>query len=276
MKIIIESGATKSSWRLLDGTGVRSLEFPGMNVSTMPMEHVLEVLYGSLAELGVAEAEGLYLYTAGVVTPEIRSQLVSGIRERVAVKDIDIQDDMMAAARAVCGNGKGIVAILGTGSNTCFFDGSTLSQNVRSGGYIIGDEGGGASLGKIFLADLVKGLVPSDVRAAFAEKFDDSYAGVVSLVYKSPTPAASLGSIAPVLLPLYDKSEYVKGLIDGNFRLFIERSLKAYDTASYPVGVVGGWGYVCRDIFSRLCADSGIRTGTFVKAPIDGLVNFHA
>ena len=276
MKIVVEAGATKSSWRIVSGDAqVRAFQSQGMNVSTMSMEHVLKVLSDSLSDLGEQKADGFYLYVAGIVTPQIRGMLEHCIRTWIDAADIDIQNDLVAAARSVCGRSPGIVAILGTGSNACQWDGTDVSFRVRSGGYIIGDEGGGAALGKMFLADFIKGLVPADIAADFASSHDASYEGIVSLVYKSAAPAGALGSLAPWLLERYS-NPYVKDLIDNNFQDFIDRSLKHYDTTLYPVGVVGGWGFACRDIFSGLCAASGIRLGRFESEPINGLVTYHS
>lgn len=277
MRIIVESGATKSDWRIVGGDGTTpppARLFPGMNVSTMPLDHVLGVLTDALESLGRPKLEGLYLYVAGIVTPAIREALESRIRELIDVGEIDIQNDLVAAARAVCGRSEGIVAILGTGSNTCFYDGETVSQKVRSGGYIIGDEGGGACLGKLFIADFIKGLVPEDVAADFASRFDATYAGIVEKVYRSPAPAGFLGSLAPFILSHYGNS-YVKSLVDGNFQSFVDRALRHYDTQRYPVGVVGGFGFACREIFTRICSENGLRIGGFEAEPINGLLKYH-
>jgi N-acetylglucosamine kinase-like BadF-type ATPase len=276
MTVVVEAGATKSDWRYLDGTGERRVLLPGINVSTISMERNLEVLAEGLSAAGVPHLDGLYLYVAGIVTPQVRSEVLDFVRSKVSVGDFDIQDDLVAAARSVCGRSEGIVAILGTGSNACFWDGSGVNIGVRFGEYVTGDEGGGACLGKLFLGDYIKGLVPSDVADEYAASHDASYEGIVALVYRSEAPAGALGSLAPWLLERYGTSSYVRELIDGNFQSFIRRSLLRYDVARYPVGVVGGWGSACREIITRLCAEAGIQTGTFVAQPIDGLVRFHS
>ncbi|MBO6169458.1 MAG: hypothetical protein J6O51_05745 [Bacteroidales bacterium] len=276
MKIIIEAGATKSDWRLISGSEqLKSQLFPGMNVSTIAMEHNLDTLTHALDELGRPQLEGLYLYTAGIVTPQVSQNLEARIRSLIQVDEVEIKDDLIAAARAVCGRQPGIVAILGTGSNACFWDGSSVSFKVRSGGYILGDEGGGATLGRLFLSDYIKGLVPDEVAADFASRFDASYEGIVALVYRSEAPAAALGRLAPFILSHYS-DPYIKELVDGNFRSFIRRSLLRYDFTHYRVGVVGGLGSACRDIFSRLCEQEGVRLGSFEAEPINGLLKFHS
>ena len=275
MKIVVEAGATKSDWRILGGRGQERLLLPGMNVSTATPEHNRQVLRDGLAQAGAGSLDGFYLYTAGIVTPQVREDLSAFIRSICDVRDIDIQDDLVAAARAVCGRSEGIVAILGTGSNACFWDGGAVSFRVRSGGYILGDEGGGAVLGKLFLSDYIKGAVPAAVAADFASRFDATYEGIVALVYRSESPAGALGSLAPFILSHYG-DPYVKALVDGNFRSFVRRSLLKYDTARYPVGVVGGWGNACRDIFTRICAEEGVRVGRFESEPIRGLLEYHS
>jgi len=275
MKVVIESGATKSDWRELVGGAVASQVLrDGMNVSSMPLERVKAVLTEGLSGQDMP-LEGVYLYTAGVVTDDIRTELEAHIRSLVNTREVDIQDDLMGAARAVCGREPGIAAILGTGSNTCFYDGEAVQQKVYSGGYVLGDEGSGATLGRLFLADLIKGLVPEGIAADFGRLFDGSYAGIVEAVYRNAAPSAYLGSLAPFILSYYD-DPYIRRLVDGNFRAFIDRALSRYDCEHYPVGIAGGFGWACRDILGPMLEASGIRVTRFVKSPVDALCTYHA
>lgn len=275
-KIIVESGATKSDWRVLgqDGREVKRFLRAGTNVSSMKLEDIKATLTEAFASEGLEKAAGFYLYTAGVVTPEIADELVKHLRSLAQIDEIEINNDLMGAARGACGHEPGIAAILGTGSNTCFYDGSSLSQKVYSGGYVIGDEGSGASLGKLFLADFIKGLVPDEIATDFAKEFDSSYAGIVQGVYRSASPSGYLGSLAPFILRHYSHP-YAKALVDKNFQSFIDRSLLRYDTARYPVGIVGGFGWACKDIITPLLDKAGIKVSRFIKAPIEGLCEYH-
>lgn len=275
-KIIVESGATKSDWRVLGGDGSEVKRFlrAGTNVSSMKLEDIKSTLTEAFASEGLEKAAGFYLYTAGVVTPEIADELVKHLRSLAQIDEIEINNDLMGAARGACGHEPGIAAILGTGSNTCFYDGSTLSQKVYSGGYVIGDEGSGASLGKLFLADFIKGLVPDEIARDFAKEFDSSYAGIVQGIYRSASPSGYLGSLAPFILRHYSHP-YAKALVDKNFQSFIDRSLLRYDTARYPVGIVGGFGWACKDIITPLLDKAGIKVSRFIKAPIEGLCEYH-
>ena len=274
--IIVESGATKSEWRVLERGGKEVKRFfrAGMNVSTMRMEDVQATLAEAVGREGLMNAGGFYLYTAGIVTPEVRRMVEGLLRDHFRIGEVDIQNDLTGAARAACGHEPGIAAILGTGSNTCFYDGELLTQKVYSGGYVIGDEGSGASLGKRFLADYIKGLVPEPLATDFAREFDASYAGIVQGVYRSASPSGYLGSLAPMILRHYDHP-YARDLVDRNFQDFIDRSLLRYDVAAYPVGIVGGFGWACRDILRPLCEKAGIRISRFIQAPIEGLCAYH-
>ena len=274
MKIVVEAGATKSDWRILDGGTERRMLLPGVNVSTISLAENLGTLREGLVQSGAKRLDGFYLYTAGIVTPEIKETITGHLRSLASIDEVEVHDDLVAAARSVLGRNPGIVAILGTGSNVCSWNGERVSFKARSGGYILGDEGGGAALGKRFLADLIKGLVPDAIAAEFGKNFDASYEGIVDGVYRSAAPAAYLGRFAPWLLERYS-DQYVKSLIDGNFRSFIERLLLRYDTSA-PVGVVGGWGFACQDIFRSLCSGYGISVGEFIREPVSGLVRFHS
>ena len=247
----------------------------GVNVSTMRMDAIKNIISetaGQLAQDGISE---IYFYTAGVVTEEISSELKNVLNKIIPCAICDIQNDLTAAARAVCGHSTGIAAILGTGSNSCLFDGEKIIQRVYSCGYILGDEGSAATLGKLFIADFLKGLVPAEVAADFASRYDSDYATIVQNVYRSEaSPSGYLGSFAPFVMEHYS-DEYIRELVEGNFRSFIRRSLKQYDTERYPVGVVGGFGYALKDIFAKVAEEEGVKISRFIKEPIDGLMDYH-
>ena len=277
MILIVESGATKSDWRVIskDGKEMKRIIAEGVIVSTMRMDAIKNIISetaGQLAQDGISE---IYFYTAGVVTEDISSELKSVLNRTIPCAICDIQNDLTAAARAVCGHSTGIAAILGTGSNSCLFDGEKIIQRVYSCGYIIGDEGSAATLGKFFIADFLKGLVPAEVAADFASRYDSDYATIVQNVYRSEaSPSGYLGSFAPFIMEHYS-DEYIRELVEGNFRSFIRRSLKQYDTERYPVGVVGGFGYALKDIFAKVAEEEGVKISRFIKEPIDGLIDYH-
>ena len=277
MILIVESGATKSDWRVIskDGKEMKRIITEGVNVSIMRMDAIKNIISDTAEQLAQDAISEIYFYTAGVVTDEIAGELEGILKQAIPDAICDIQNDLTAAARAVCGHSTGIAAILGTGSNSCLFDGEKIIQRVYSCGYILGDEGSAATLGKLFIADFLKGLVPAEIAADFAARYDSDYATIVQNVYRSETsPSGYLGSLAPFIMEHYD-NDYIRELVEGNFRAFIRRSLKQYDTERYPVGVVGGFGYALKEIFTKVAEEEGVRISRFIKEPIDGLVDYH-
>ena len=175
----------------------------------------------------------------------------------------------------MCGHNCGITAILGTGSNSCQWDGEKIVKRIRTGGFILGDEGSASALGKAFIADFIKDLVPENVASEFRKKFDSSYETIVENVYRSAaSPSGYLGSFAPFLMQYYETEPYIKELVDNNFRSFIRRVLKQYG-ARVPVGIIGGFGFALKDIFKRIAQEEGITVSGFLASPIEGLIEYH-
>lgn len=269
MILIVESGATKTDWCLVDaGKPVRRLQTPGMNLSTIDAEANAAVFKEAVEAF--SGVDRVHFYAAGLL--EFPSQLDSVFQARFPGVRCEYASDLLAAARAACGHAAGLAAILGTGSNTCHYDGDRIVRNIHGGGFIIGDEGSGAALGRMFLADLVKDLVPADIAAAFAARYEAGYADIVRNVYKTPAPSRYLGSLAPFILERRG-DPYVDALVERNFRDLFERTLTRYDRL--PVGVVGGFGCVCRTELERLGAEYGLTFSRFIPSPMEGLIDYH-
>ncbi len=286
MIIIVESGATKTDWCAADpDRDPINVKTAGMNLATMHRETVEEIVIEAVSafrDKGLSgDVSEVHFYAAGLIVPEGETvpaqaeDLDKVLRYIFPEAEIEYASDLLDAARAVCGHKPGIAAIMGTGSNSCLFDGVRIVKNVRSAGFILGDEGGGARLGKLFMSDFLKGLVPEPVSSRFAEDFKVDYMTVVRNVYRGDAPSKYLGSFAPWILEWYESCEYVRDLVDRNFRDFIERALRQYDVDRYPVGVVGGFGYANRHILEKVAEPYGIRFSTIIPAPIEGLVEYH-
>ena len=269
MILIVESGATKTDWCLVDaGRPVRRMQTPGMNLSSISAEANAAVFADALTAF--SDVDEVHFYAAGLL--EFPTELDVMFRERFPHADCEYASDLLAAARAACGHAEGIAAILGTGSNTCHFDGGKIVRNIHGGGFIIGDEGSAAALGRMFLADLVKDLVPADIAEPFAASHEAGYADIVRNVYKSPAPSRYLGSLAPFLLEKRGNA-YIDALVDRNFRDLFERTLTRYDRL--PVGVVGGFGCACQADLERLGAEYGLTFSRFIPSPMEGLIDYH-
>ena len=277
MILIVECGATKSDWRAIssDGKEMKRVIAEGVNLSTMKTPVIRNIISEAAGQFSSEGVTQIYFYAAGVATEDVEAEIKATLKEIIPGAPCQIETDLIAAARAACGHSEGIVAIIGTGSNSCLYDGTHIIGRIYSGGFILGDEGSAAALGKLFIADFIKGLVPAEIASDFTARYDSDYSTIVQNIYRSETsPSGYLGSLAPFIMEHYD-NEYIRALVDGNFRSFIRRSLKQYDTERYPVGVVGGFGYALKEIFKKVAEEEGIRISRFIKEPIEGLMNYH-
>lgn len=268
MEVIVDSGATKAEWCVLDRGTVRDRFLtPGINWATASRETADGILSDAAVRIGGGVRQ-LRFFGAGITEG-------ASARLRTFFPDAEIEcaSDLLAAARAVCGRQAGIAAILGTGSNTCRYDGESIADHIHPCGYILGDEGGAACLGKRFLGEFLKGRVPTSVAAAFSAAYPSDYATVVREVYRGEAPGRYLGSFAPWILGWYGKDPWMTDLVEENLRDFIRIFLSRYDTDRYPVGVVGGFGTACRPILEKV--GGGIRFSRFLSAPMDGLIEYY-
>ena len=287
MFIIADAGATKCAWKFVDDRGrvVDDLAVTGINFAHQAgrlEEELQPAAYQGLVETfrkhkGV---RNIYFYGAGVIVgpdgrlPDSLQGLAAFFRQFCPDAEVEYASDLLGAARAVCQRERGIAAILGTGSNSCFYDGEKIVRNVRSAGYILGDEGGGVALGRQFMADFLKGLVPEPVAGEFAEAFPVDYLTVVREVYRGERPAAYLASFAPWILERYGRCAYVTELVEDNFRSFIRRCIRQYDPA--PVGIVGGFAKANEAILRKVFDAEGVAISTLLSDPTEGLIRYHS
>ena len=268
-QLIIDCGATKADWCVLENKTTRTVRTRGFNLFQTSEELLSEIIGEAAAQIGPG-VEDIHLYAAGLLEkPE------TDFNKWFPGAQIEYASDMLGAARAVCGHNPGIAAILGTGANTCEFDGTNIGWKVNCGGYILGDEGSGAVLGKLFITDYIKNYMPEELLKEVKETYPElDYLYVVRKVYGGEAPARYLGSFAPFILERYGKYEYVKELVEGNFKNLFEKTLKQYNPL--PVGVVGGFGYASREILQRMGKEYGVTFSKFLATPAVGLAEYHA
>lgn len=278
MKLIVDSGATKADWCFIDaGKAVKRFKTPGMNFSTMSSEEIGSIVASAVSEVAGASVSEVYLYAAGLIEGSpAYNEALTAFSGAFPGSKVECASDMLAAARAVCGRSEGIAAIVGTGSNSCFYDGKSIVRNVRSGGFILGDEGGGACLGKLFLSDYIKGLVPEPLASEFGASFDVDYMTVVDRVYRQSAPSSYLGSFAPWILAHCVPGNYADALLRRNISDFFERSLMQYGRADVPVGFIGGFAAACEPLLRETAAQKGIIVSKILPSPMDGLVEYHS
>ncbi len=280
MKLIVESGATKTAWRSVDDGGrVREARSAGMNPSSLDMETVKAAFRSAMPLLNPEgkRVEEVFFYGAGLVSDESSYPIRECLEMWCPLAEISFHSDMLAAARALFGDGSGIVAIMGTGSNSCLYENGRIVRNISPGGYVLGDEGGAVYLGKSLLSDFIKGLLPQNIENEFIMEYGLDYSSIVRKVYREPSAAAFMASLAPfVTARLSDP--YMRGMAEACVNAFIERSLARYEpSAGKPlkVGVVGSFGCACESILRESGSCSGLEFYRFLDSPIDELVKYH-
>ena len=274
MVLVADSGSTKAAWRAIAEDGsVKEIESEGINPVFMSEVEIDKILEKVADEAG--DAEKIYFYSAGVVGVEPTVKLRKCFAKIYPDAELIVASDILAAARAVCGRKSGIVCILGTGSNCCFYDGVKTSSDVKAGGFILGDEGSGAYLGKKLLSDFIKKMMPLAIEREFKKRFPDlNYATIVRKVYSEPMPSRFLASFSPFISE-FRNHPYMATLLKSSFEEFIKRNVIHYDYMHNPVSFVGSIADEYSQIIEKCLSGSGIRLGRIVKSPIDGLVVYH-
>ncbi len=296
MKIIVESGATKTAWRSVDccatghdrctgapdpdgGCVVREAQSGGMNPSSLDMDAVKAAFRNVMPVLNPEgkRVDEVFFYGAGLVSEEASAPIRECLEMWCPLAEVSFHSDMLAAARALFGNGSGIVAIMGTGSNSCLYENGSIVRNISPGGYILGDEGGAVYLGKALLADFVKGLLPEHVEDEFIKEFPLDYPTIVRKVYREPSASSFMASFAPFVTARLD-DPYMKDLTETCIEDFIKRALSRYEPSGggvRRVGVVGSFGCACESILKEIGGRYGLEFIKFLRSPIEELVKYH-
>lgn len=276
MKLIAESGSTRTEWVLVEDNNLIQRAFTeGLNPFFQTRREISRSVRLGLPELFFKKKlEQVYFYGAGCSSHEKRNILGASLVAQFKTP-IQVESDLLAAARGLFKCEAGIACILGTGSNSCFYDGKIISKNVKAGGYILGDEGSGAVMGKYFLSDVLKGLAPKDITSDFYDKFRINANEVMESVYNRPFPNRFLATISYFLADYLD-DDYVYSLITNNLRSFFTRNVCQYDYLSYPVRFVGSLAYHYADLLREIAREFGINLEVIEETSINGLIEYHA
>ena len=276
--LIADSGSTKTSWCLSqNGSLFQTIQTSGINPYFQSKEEICERLTQELFPRLEVEKEAIrsvYFYGAGCAFDKV--EVVKGaIESLMNVSVVEVYSDLLAAARGVCGRQAGIACVLGTGSNSCFYDGQHIVQNVSPLGYILGDEGGGAVLGKLLVGDLLKGMMSEELKDRFLKQYDLTPAQIIDRVYRQPFPNRFLAGLSPFLAENIHEPK-VYSLVLSSFKSFIVRNVMKYDYHNWPVHFTGSIAYYYKDILTKAASETGIRLGIVAKSPLQGLVAFHS
>lgn len=288
MILICDSGSTKADWAVRHDGDKREpfmLKSEGLNpyfteaptirqeigtVKTKIGRHLKQ----ELKPLSARRGDKIFFYGAGC-TPGSKTKLIRKTLDAVfGSAKIEVYSDMVGAARALCGHEEGIACILGTGSNSCLYDGEKIVQKVPSLGYVLGDEGSGNHIGKLLVGNVLKGLMPPEVTDSFHAKFG-SERRIVDRVYNAPYPNRWLASLSPFIWENIGVPE-VEAMVVGAFRSFFERNVMQYHRPDLPVHFVGSVAHVYEPILRRVAGEMGLMVGSILKKPINKLLEYHS
>lgn len=279
MILIADCGSTKTDWCIVANGKVEKQIFTlGMNAVMLTEKEMCSRISEELTpEIQGLDIEAVYFYGAGCLAPEICGNVAGAISANIpGAKTIEVHTDLLAAARALCGREAGIACIMGTGSNSCFYDGKEIRDNVSPLGYILGDEGSGAVLGKLLVGDVLKNQLPKDLCDKFLSEYDLDRLTIIRRVYKEPQGNRFLASVTPFLLANISRPE-IRSLVLQSFKAFFVRNIRQYENYSrYSINFIGSIAYHYRDILSEAAQDCGCRIGTIIKSPMQGLIKFHS
>ena len=254
---------------------MESVTTHGMNPFFRTTESIFDELTRDLLPLTRGRVDKIYFYGSGIVNEEKASVIRHALLKIYAGSDIELHSDVLAASRSLFGKAEGIACILGTGSNACLYDGSAVIGGVSPLGFILGDEGSGAVLGKKLLGDYFKGVMPEPLREKFEKKYRLSRDEALQRVYKSERPNHFLAGFAPFLSEEIS-APYSHGLVKRSLEEFFERNvIRIPDYSSYNIGFVGSIAHYFRDIVVEVCQGFRMNCGTIQKEPMDGLVSYH-
>ena len=282
MILIADCGSTKIDWCAVAENGkVEKQVFTcGMNAVMLTEEEMCKRIAAELMPELAERAQAIsavYFYGAGCISPEVCANVERAIRANIpAAATVEVHTDLLAAARALCGREPGIACILGTGSNSCFYDGKDIADNVSPLGYILGDEGSGAVLGKLLVGDVLKGQLPAELCEKFLKQYDLTLLDIIRRVYREPQGNRFLASLTPFLIENIEVPQ-VRELVLGSFRAFFCRNVSHYDGRSDKrANFVGSIAYYYRDILAEAASECGYTVGTVLKSPMEGLIKFHS
>jgi glucosamine kinase len=276
MILIADSGSTKTSWCLCNkqDLSTRFLLTSGINPYYQDEQEILDVLRKEFTSVPVF-VESVYFYGAGCANPTVNEKVRNALVNWFKAEHAEVGSDLLAAARSLCGRQPGIACILGTGSNSCYYDGTEIIEHVSPLGFILGDEGSGAVLGKNLLADVLKNQLPDSIIDHFYEVHPISQDEIMENIYRKPFPNRYAARFTRFILENIGEPELRK-LVIKQFELFFERNVLQYQTVFHlPVHFSGSIAYHFRDILKEVADSRGLQTGKIIMEPMEGLVDYH-
>lgn len=276
MLLIADSGSTKTTWSILHKNPEDTIfiETSGINPFYQDSPEIYKVLEQEF-NFQTKEFDSIWFYGAGCANELTKKTVGDALNQFFSAKEIYVESDLMAAAHSLCQNQEGIACILGTGSNSCYYNGRDIIDNVPPLGFILGDEGSGAVIGKKFLSDILKNQMPKELTQKFFITFKTDTADILNHIYKQPFPNRYAAGFTKFIAENISHPELHK-LVRSSFDQFLERNVLQYPKASsLPVHFTGSIAIVFKTILKEALIKHQLTCGRILKAPMEGLIDFH-
>lgn len=276
MILIADSGSTKTDWCVAkDGFTVKRFTTQGINPYHQDERRINGIVLDELLpQTGEYKLKKIVFYGSGCrdeTIPTMKNILYSAFNNKV---EVEISSDLLGAARAICGHEEGIACILGTGSNSCLYDGKKIVGNIPPLGYILGDEGSGASLGKIFINEIFKNSRMYDLKKEFLQVLKMTEGDIIDRVYRQPMANRFLASLAPFIHSHIERHE-VNEIVTENFRQFLLKNVKRYHRDDLQVSFIGSIAWHFKSQLLQSALEENVYVGSVEKSPMDGLLRYH-
>jgi N-acetylglucosamine kinase-like BadF-type ATPase len=277
MILIADSGSTKTDWRIISDIGEeKEIHTTGINPQYLNTNQIYSIISaGILPQLHDEVPSEIYYYGAGCSSADRNGVVEEALHRAFPASDLHVDHDLLAAARALCGNEPGIACILGTGSNSCQYDGEKIIDNIPSLGFLMGDEGSGAYLGKLLIRAYLYRELPYTLVQSLKNKYNLSKDVVLDSVYNAEMPGTYLATFARFLNE-NRAHPVIHDLIFRNFELFFRRHLSKYEGFNtLPISFVGSIAFHFSDVLREVAAKFNTRIGKILQSPCEGLVSYH-
>ncbi|MHA6249776.1 hypothetical protein ACXYMU_17665 [Pontibacter sp. CAU 1760] len=277
MILIADSGATKTDWRMMDASGVLEQVYTaGINPQYLEAIQISAILEAELLpNLQQKQPSSIYYYGAGCSSPDRNLRVEQALAKAFPDSAIHVDHDLLAAARALCGHQPGVACILGTGSNSCLFDGRNIVDNVPSLGFLMGDEGSGAYLGKMLIRAFMYRELPEELATSLKNRYNLTKDSIMSAVYTSDMPSTYLATFAKFMSDKR-KEPVIREMIYQNFDEFFEHHVCKYEGyTEVPINFVGSIAFHFSDTLRLVAKKYGVKLGNIITSPSEGLVAYH-
>lgn len=277
IKLIADSGSTKAAWCLLDGKKKKTLFTQGLSPYFLNGLQIEEVVRLELqTKLKGIEPEEIFFYGTGCLNPNNAKIVKKALQKVFPHAAVSVKDDLMGAAKALCGNEKGVACILGTGSNSCYYNGKRIVKNSPGLGFILGDEGSGAYLGKKVVQYFLYNTYDPDLMDRFNAKYNTTAVEILEAVYKKALPNRYLAGFVPFLVE--NRGHFmIENIIEDGFNEFFFHHIYKYkESWTLPINFIGSVAFGFRDVLKEMCGAYELELGKVLKNPMDGLIRYHS